>query len=186
MATFFTELDEDLEEFIGNQGMFFVATAPAEGRINLSPKGMDCLRCIDSRTIGYMDMTGSGNETAAHLYENGRMTMMLCSFGPKPQILRLYGKGRSVYRQDAEWAGLASRFEIVTGARQIVLLEIESIQTSCGYAVPRYEFVEHRETLKKSSAHMGEAELANYRQTHNLESIDGQPTGLREQVRQEG
>ena len=180
MATFFTELDENLKEFIDNQGMFFVATAPVAGRINLSPKGMDCLRCVDDSTVAYLDMTGSGNETAAHLFENGRITMMLCSFGPKPQILRIYGRGRSVYKQDEDWEVFSSHFEILTGARQIVVLEIETIQTSCGYAVPRYEFIDHRETLRKSSEKMGETELANYRLKNNLESIDGQPTGLRE------
>ena len=180
MATFFTELDENLKKFIDNQGMFFVATAPAAGRINLSPKGMDCLRCIDDATVAYLDMTGSGNETGAHLFKNGRMTMMLCSFGPKPQILRIYGRGRSVYKQDEDWDVVSSHFEILTGARQIVVLEIDSIQTSCGYAVPRYEFIDHRETLRKSSEKMGETELANYRLKNNLESIDGQPTGLRE------
>ena len=172
MATFFTELDENLKEFIDNQGMFFVATAPAAGRINLSPKGMDGLRCIDDSTVSYLDMTGSGNETAAHLFENGRMTMMLCSFGPKPQILRIYGRGRSVYKQDEDWEVFSSHFDVLTGARQIVVLEIESIQTSCGYAVPRYEFIDHRETLRKSSEKMGETELVLCPINSHAKSLD--------------
>src|SRR5215218_10409482 len=106
MAKFYKRLDKRLRRFIGEQKMFFTATAPAEGRINLSPKGMDTFRCLDEGRVAYLDLTGSGNETAAHLSENGRMTVMFCSFSEKPLILRIYGRGRVVLPGDEEWAGL--------------------------------------------------------------------------------
>src|SRR5829696_8447254 len=111
MAKFYARLDEQLQSFIGEQKMFFTATAPAEGRINLSPKGMDTFRCLDGgRRVAYLDLTGSGNETAAHLSENGRMTVMLCSFSEHPLILRIYGRGRVVHPGDAEWETLRAHF----------------------------------------------------------------------------
>ncbi|MGA9378943.1 MAG: pyridoxamine 5'-phosphate oxidase family protein, partial [Phormidium sp.] len=104
MAKFYTELDDNLRQFIAEQKVFFTATAPNSGRINLSPKGIDTFRCVDAKTVAYLDLTGSGNETAAHLYENGRMTIMFCSFTEKPLILRLYGKGKVVSPKNAEWS----------------------------------------------------------------------------------
>ena len=139
MAKFFPRLDAGLRDFIAEQKIFFTATAPADGRINLSPKGMDTLRCIDDSTVAYLDLTGSGNETAAHLAENGRMTVMMCSFSESPLILRLYGRGRVVRAGDAEWDGLRAHFPAYPGERQIVVLEVESAQTSCGFAVPVFE-----------------------------------------------
>src|ERR671920_363089 len=129
MAKFYTQLDGPLRQFIGEQKLFFTATAPAEGRINLSPKGMDTFRCLDGgRRVAYLDLTGSGNETAAHLAENGRMTVMFCSFSEQPLILRIYGRGRVVRPGAGEWETLHRHFPTLPGERQIVLLEVESAQ----------------------------------------------------------
>src|SRR5215218_7950620 len=139
MAKFYKRLDKRLRRFIGEQKIFFTATAPAGGRINLSPKGMDTFRCLDDRTVAYLDLTGSGNETAAHLAEGGRMTIMFCSFSARPLILRLYGRGRVVRPGEGEWGGLRGHFPALPGERQIVVLGLESAQTSCGFAVPVYD-----------------------------------------------
>lgn len=178
MAKFYPELNETLQKFIGEQHMFFVSTAPSEGRINLSPKGMDTFRCLDSKTVIYLDLIGSGNETAAHLTENGRMTLMFCSFGEKPLILRLYGHGKTIHPRDAAWAELYPLFEPQVNARQIIMLEITSAQTSCGFGVPQYEFKARRNNMAEWSAQKGEAGLIKYQSEHNQQSIDGLPTLL--------
>ena len=178
MAKFYTHLDEGLRRFVGEQKVFFTATAPAEGRINLSPKGMDTFRCLDERTAAYLDLTGSGNEAAAHLAENGRMTIMFCSFSAQPLILRLYGRGRVVRPGDAEWARLRPRFPELPGERQIVVLEVESAQTSCGFAVPVYELKEERQRLVEWTLAKGEEGVREYRREKNRVSIDGLPTYL--------
>ncbi len=178
MAKFYPVLNDSLREFMAAQKLFFTATAPQEGRINLSPKGMDVFRCFDHKTVGYLDLTGSGNETAAHLAENGRMTLMFCSFSRSPMILRLYGRGRIIRRRDAEWPKLYPLFKPLPGARQIILLEIDSVQTSCGFGVPLYEFKEERDTLPRWAEREGEAGIAAFQQEHNRLSIDGLPTGL--------
>lgn len=177
MASFFDELNDEVQAFIGEQKIFFTGTAPTEGRINVSPKGMDVFRIFDSKTVGYLDMTGSGNETAAHTRENGRMTIMFCGFTASPLILRLYGKGRSIRPGDPDWDRYFSSFESFPGQRQIILLEIESVQTSCGYAVPLFEWKEDRQTLVKWAENKGAEGLEEYRQTKNVRSIDGLVTG---------
>jgi hypothetical protein len=178
VATFYEELDEKLQQFIAEQKIYFTATAPSEGRINLSPKGLDTFRCLDSRTVAYMNLTGSGNETAAHLLENGRITIMFCSFTEKPMILRIYGKGRSVYPQDADWDALLSHFKPISGMRQIIVVDINSVQTSCGAAIPLYDFVGERDNLLRWFERSGEKAMSEYRQKVNTVSIDGKPTGL--------
>ncbi|MEW5959554.1 MAG: pyridoxamine 5'-phosphate oxidase family protein [Chloroflexota bacterium] len=178
MAKFYSELNDNLRDFIAEQKMFFTATAPTAGRINLSPKGMDTLRCLDNKTVVYLDVTGSGNETAAHLLENGRLTLMVCSFSEKPMILRMYGHGRVIHPRDAEWTQLYSRFEPLPGARQIMVLDIETVQTSCGFGVPTYEFKQQRDMLPRQAEQQGEVEIAEYQRQHNRFSIDGLPTGL--------
>lgn len=180
MAKFYTALNDTLRDFIADQKMFFTATAPSQGRINLSPKGMDTFRYLDNNTVAYLDVTGSGNETAAHLVENGRITVMFCSLSEKPLILRLYGRGRVIRKRDSEWADLYSLFEPLPGARQIILMEIDSVQTSCGFGVPVYEFKEERDILVRQAEHKGEAEIVAYQQKHNQISIDGLPTKLLE------
>ena len=178
MAKFFTELDDSLQQFITKQQMFFTATAPEEGRINLSPKGMDTFRCLNSKSVAYLNLTGSGNETAAHLKENGRITVMFCSFDEAPLILRLYGTGRSVYPHNEEWRELSPLFEPLPGARQIIVVDITSAQTSCGFAVPFYEFKGERQTLRKFAETKGEEGMEEYRREKNVISIDGLPTGI--------
>jgi hypothetical protein len=180
MAKFYPQLDETLRSFIGEQKIFFTATAPGEGRINLSPKGMDTFRCIDERTVAYLDLTGSGNESAAHLSENGRMTIMFCSFSEKPLILRLYGRGRVVRPVDAEWQEFHRHFRTTPGERHIIVLHVESAQTSCGFGVPVYELKEERPLLIEWTMKKGEEGLREYRQEKNRISIDGLPTHLSE------
>ena len=175
MAKFYQRLDDALRDFIGEQKIFFTATAPADGRINLSPKGMDTLRCLDDRTIAYLDLTGSGNETAAHLAADGRMTVMMCSFSESPLILRLYGRGRVVRPGDAEWDALRPHFPALPGERQIVVLDLESMQTSCGFAVPVYELKRERPMLVEWTLKKGEDGIREYRREKNQVSIDGLP-----------
>ena len=175
MAKFYSELTPELERFIGKQQMFFTGSAPSDGsgRVNVSPKGIDSFRCLDSHTVAYLDLTGSGNETAAHIRDNGRLTIMMCSFIGKPLILRIYGRGRVVRPQDADWASLSERFDETPGQRQIVVLAIDSVQTSCGYGVPKYEFKQQRQELIDWADRKGDAGLARYRQQKNQTSIDG-------------
>ena len=178
MAKLYEQLNDDLREFIAAQQMFFTATAPSKGRINLSPKGMNTFRCIDNRTVAYLDVTGSGNETSAHLQENGRMTIMFCSFARKPLILRIYGQGRVIFPRDKEWEYLYALFEKLPGERQIIVLAIESVQTSCGYGVPLYEFKGERPTLKDWAQKKGETGIVEYWRKKNQTSIDGLPTNI--------
>jgi hypothetical protein len=178
MAKFYTEINSSLQDFIKEQKIFFTATADREGRINLSPKGIDTFRCIDSKTVAYLDLTGSGNETAAHLSKNGRMTIMFCSFSEKPLILRLYGYGRVIRPRYQEWQAFYSLFNSLPGERQIIVLDVESVQTSCGYGVPIYEFKQERETIIEWAVKKGEQGLKKYWQEKNLKSIDGLPTQL--------
>ena len=178
MAKFYTQLNDELQAFIAAQKMFFVATAPSQGRINLSPKGLDTLRCLDDRTVAYLDLTGSGNETAAHLAEDGRMTMMFCSFSEKPTTLRLHGRGRVVHQRDPEWSELYALFEPLPGVRQVIVLEIGSVQTSCGEGVPVFEFQGQRDSLLRGAEARGPDGITAYQRKHNLVSIDGLPTHL--------
>jgi len=179
MAKFYSQLDDTLQSFIREQKLFFTATAPvAAGRINLSPKGMDTFRCLDQKTVAYLDLTGSGNETAAHVLENGRMTIMFCSFSERPLILRLYGHGRVVRPRDEEWQNLHAQFRSMLGERQIIVLAIESVQTSCGFAVPVYELKEERSTLAQWATKKGEEGIREYWEEKNQASIDGLPTHL--------
>ncbi len=183
MAKFYSELNESLRQFIEEQKIFFTATAPSAGRINLSPKGMDTFRCIDNQTVAYLDLTGSGNESASHLHENGRMTIMFCSFSDKPLILRLYGKGRVIMpRHLVEWESFYSLFEPIPGQRQIIVLDIDSAQTSCGYGVPLYELKQERPTLKEWAMKKGDEGILEYWRTKNQKSIDGLPTKLFEEA----
>jgi len=135
---FYSELNDSLVDFIKNQHIFFVSTTPHQGRINLSPKGIDSFSILNSKNVSWLNLTGSGNETAAHLLENGRITLMFCSFDGKPNILRIYGKGKSLHPGDRRWKKELSRFQTLPGARQIIEISIDSVQTSCGTGVPLY------------------------------------------------
>lgn len=178
MAKFFTELNDAHREFIGAQHIFFHATAPMQGRINLSPKGLDTFRILCGTRVAYLDLTGSECETAAHLAENGRLTIMFCSFDEKPLILRLYGRGSVVRARDADWRQLRPRFPDIPGERQIVVLDIESIMTTCGFAVPLFDFKREREQLIDFTCKMGDEKMDAYRHERNQASIDGMPTHL--------
>lgn len=175
MGKFYSELDENLTRFVLEQKLFFTGTAPVDGRINISPKGLDCLRVIDNKTVAYLDLTGSGNETAAHIHENGRMTIMFCSFAKKPMILRLYGRGEVVKNSSDRWRQLSGHFPSYAGERQIVVLHIESAQTSCGFGVPVADNFTDRDLLTKP----GDAfDYEKYWREKNQTSIDGLPTKL--------
>jgi len=178
MARFFTELSDDHRSFIAAQQIYFHATAPSVGRINLSPKGLDTFRILSSRRVAYLDLTGSECETAAHLAENGRLTVMFCSFHDKPLILRLYGRGSVVRPRDAEWPTLRPAFADVPGERQIIVLDIESIMATCGFAVPLFDYKGQREELPNFTCKMGDARMDAYRRERNQRSIDGLPTHL--------
>lgn len=180
MAKVFQSITAELQQFIGEQALFFVATAPlsASGRVNLSPKGQDCFRVLSANQVAYLDLTGSGNETSAHLQENGRITFMFCAFQGAPSILRLYGKGRTVLPSDREWDTISAAFSMLPGARQIILADIDRVQTSCGFGVPLYEYQGQRDRLVEWAEKKGEAGLHDYQQQKNRVSIDGLPTSL--------
>lgn len=178
MAEQFEALTPQLTRFIEAQHIFFVATAAPTGRINLSPKGMDSLRVLDPGRVIWLNLTGSGNETAAHLRADPRMTIMLTSFEAKPLILRLYGTARAVHQTDDDWDALAAHFPTLPGARQIYDLSVDLVQTSCGYAVPFYEFTGERDTLNNWAERKGDDGIADYWREKNQHSIDGLPTGI--------
>jgi len=182
LAKQFEALDARLTDFIARQHVFFVASAAAGSRINLSPKGLDCLRVVGPNEVLYLDQTGSGSETSAHMKADGRLTIMFCAFEGAPMILRLYGRGRSILRGEAEYAALLAAHvdgREPHGARQIVSLAFDLVQTSCGFAVPLMDYVEDRPSLTRWSEAKSEAELAEYRAHKNALSIDGLPTGMR-------
>jgi len=180
MAKFYPALNDHLRQFIAAQRMFFNASAPNQGRINVSPKGLDTLRVLSDQRVAYLDLTGSECETAAHLAENGRLTLMFCSYDAEPLILRLYGRGRVVRPRDAEWAELHRHFLTLPGERLIVVLDIESIMATCGFAVPLYEFKGERRQLTDFTCKMGDERMDAYRRERNQRSIDGLPTYLLE------
>lgn len=175
-----TSISPAHKAFIQEQHMFFVATAPlsSEGKTNLSPKGLDCFRVLDDNKVGYMDLIGSGNETSAHLLENGRITFMFCSFSGKPNILRLYGKGFVVLPGSELWEYYAKQFIIYPSTRQIIVAEIDLVQTSCGFGVPLYEYVGERDIHFEWAEKKGEEGLIQYMKDKNLRSLDGLPTDL--------
>jgi hypothetical protein len=180
MGKFFNIIEDKHAEFIRRQRMFFVATAPIkiDGHINLSPKGMDCFRIFPNNRVAYMDIVGSGNETSAHILENGRITFMFCAFDGPPNILRLYGKGYTVLPGDAEWENLARHFKLVLATRQIIVADIDMVQTSCGFSVPYYSYEGERDQAGKWAENKGIEGLEAYKAEKNLKSIDGLPTAL--------
>lgn len=182
MAKVIDCITPELRGFIQEQPLFFVATAPLDGggHVNLSPKGLDCLRVLGPHEVAYLDLTGSGNETSAHVTENGRITLMFCAFAGPPRILRLYGRGRVVLPDTEEWEGMRALFPEYPGVRQVVAARITRVQTSCGFAVPRMELVEQRDTLLRWAEAKAGA-LPAYRAEKNARSIDGLPAPLAEQ-----
>jgi hypothetical protein len=180
MGKTYESITPELRAFIGQQRMFFVATAPldARGHVNVSPKGLDSFRVMDEKRVAYMDLTGIGNETSAHLEENGRITLMFCAFAGDPKILRLYGRGRTILVGGDGWAELASQFELRPGARQVIVVDVERVQTSCGFGVPVYEFQADRDMLLAWAAKKGRDGIEKYQREKNAASIDGLPTTL--------
>ncbi len=178
MAAVHPCITTELQAFIAAQAVFFVASAPLSdsGHINLSPKGLDTLRVLSPTRLAYLDLTGSGNETAAHLRENGRITFMFCAFEGTPRILRLFGRGRSVRPGDSEWAELSARFPPLPGARQVIVADISRVQTSCGFGVPLMRLEGTRQALLEWAEKKGPDGLAEYRLKKNSRSIDGLPS----------
>ena len=175
MADFFDALNDNHIAFIARQPMFFVATAAADGRINLSPKGYDSFRVLGPDHVAYLDLGGSGNETHAHLVADGRITIMFNNFANPALIMRLYGTGRPVLPQDAGWDDLAAHFDILPGTRQIFDIRVDNVQTSCGWGVPRMEMQAERETLVKYHR-QADPEAWMKKTAGRVQSIDGLPT----------
>jgi hypothetical protein len=171
-------LSPDHIAFIEAQKLFFVGTATADSRVNVSPKGMDSLRVLDDRHLIWLNLTGSGNETAAHVQVCPRMTLMFCAFEGKPLILRLYGTARTIQRGEPEWDALFARFEPLAGARQIFALTIEKVQTSCGMAVPHFAYQGDRTELDAWARRQGTDGLERYWHRKNRRSIDGLPAPI--------
>ncbi len=178
MAEHFEKLDARHKAFISQQHLFFVGTAGAQGFVNVSPKGMDSFRILDDTTTAWLNLTGSGNETAAHVLENGRMTVMFCSFDKQPLIMRLYGDAVAIHSRDERWDELSALFPAYTGARQIFILQVELVQTSCGYAVPYYELKGERPTLTKWADGRGEEGIQDYWAQKNMKSLNDKDTGI--------
>ena len=182
MASKFDAISEAHASFIQDQKIFFVATAMADGRINLSPKGMDTFRINKPKQILWLNLTGSGNETATHLNFNDRMTIMFCAFDGKPLILRLYGTAKAYHKRDDFYKEHIDLFPPIAGARQLICMDIDMVQTSCGMAVPLMDFREERELLKIWAEKKGEPGLQEYLKEKNSLSLDGHPTGIFEDL----
>ena len=180
MADQFPSIDKRLQDFIEAQQMFFVGSAAPTGRVNVSPKGMDSLRVEGPNRILWMNLTGSGNETAGHLLDNPRMTLMWCSFSARPLILRCYGSARVFHVGDAGWDARAAHFPAHRSARQILDMDVDLVQTSCGYAVPLMEYLGERDTMQKWVDARSDDDIRAYWREHNATTIDGKPTGLPE------
>ncbi|MEH2446366.1 MAG: pyridoxamine 5'-phosphate oxidase family protein [Nostoc sp.] len=182
MSKFFDYITDELQDFIAAQHLFFVGSAPLSptGHVNLSPKGLGCFCILSPNRVGYVDLTGSGNETSAHLQENGRITFMFCAFKEPACILRLYGQGKTILPSSPDWDSLYSLFMPMPGARQIIVADIEQVQTSCGFGVPLYEYRGERQTLVNWASKKGEEGVREFQQQRNLVSIDGLPTPLSE------
>jgi hypothetical protein len=180
MGKSFPAILPEHEAFIKKQRIFFVGSAPldAEGHINISPKGHDVLRIFSPTEVAYLDLTGSGNETSAHIEDNGRITIMFMALEGPPEILRLYGSGRVILPDMPEWDELAQRFELLPGARQIIFIDVHEVKTSCGYSVPFFSYTGERDTLQKWAVQKGEQGLIDYRQQKNSTSMDGIVTPL--------
>ncbi len=181
MATRYDSLADEHRAFIADQKIFFTATAAPEARINLSPKGTDSLRVLGPNRIAWLNWTGSGNETAAHLRQDPRMTLMWCSFGPRALILRAYGTARAIHPDDPGWSERARHFALgntAYAARQIFDMTIDLVQTSCGYGVPRMDYRGEREVLEKWAAARGPEGVRDYWAERNALSLDGRPTGI--------
>lgn len=178
MADRFDALLDEHIAFIDAQQMFFVGSAAPQGRVNVSPKGQDSLRVLGPNEIVYLSLTGSGNETAAHVKSCGRMTLMWCAFAGPPRILRAYGTADVVHPRHPEWPRFAALIPPPVGARQYFHVHVDLVQTSCGYAVPRYEYLEQRQALTLWAHKRGPDGIEDYWREKNVTSMDGLPTGV--------
>ncbi|MDP4285323.1 MAG: pyridoxamine 5'-phosphate oxidase family protein [Bacteroidota bacterium] len=180
MGKFHTSISTAHAAFIRKQHIFFVATAPlsAEGRVNLSPKGLDCFKTLSENKVAYMDLISSGNETSAHTLENGRITFMFCSFEGSPNILRLYGKGFAVLPGTKDWNLYAPHFKIYPSTRQIIVADIDLVQTSCGFGVPLFTYEGERDFHFEWAKQKGTEGLREYMLEKNCKSLDGLPTDV--------
>lgn len=178
MAKQYSEISDKNVQFINQQKMFFVATATKDSRVSISPKGMDSLKVLHANRVIWLNVTGSGNETSAHVQTNSRMTLMFLAFDGSPNILRLYGHAKVVHKNDAQWNELFSYFEPLPGARQIFDFSVDLVQNSCGMSVPIYQFQEDREQLKNWAINKGEAGIKQYWESKNQSSLDGIETHI--------
>ncbi len=176
----YNHINQRIEKFIDKQKIFFVASATDQSRINLSPKGMDSFRVLDKNKVHWLNLTGSGNETAAHMAVDGRITIMFCSFEGAPMILRLYGKGKVINPNDDAWSKAISNFPSLAGTRQIIEIDIEMVQTSCGMSIPYFDFKEERLQLDDWAQKKGKDGIKEYWKEKNELSIDGIPTKIQE------
>ena len=177
MGKVYPEIDKRLTAFIERQQMFFVATAPlgSEGYINVSPKGLESFRILGPRSVGYVDLVGSGAETIAHLRQNGRITIMFCAFDGPPKILRLYGQGTVLERGSEGFDEIAGEFPDHASARSIITVDVTRVADACGYGVPVMDFKSHRDSHFRWAEHQGPDGLEAYKKENNLTSIDGLP-----------
>ena len=175
MSKLYEAITPELSAWIAQQHMFFVATAPlaANGHVNCSPKGLDTLRILGPTQVAYLDLTGSGSETIAHVRENGRIVFMFCAFSGPPNIVRLHGRAKIVTPASGEWPSLCALFPPQRGVRTIVLADIARVSDSCGYAVPKFDYVEERQALVRWAENKGNEGLREYREQNNTQSIDG-------------
>lgn len=181
MAKQFSSIDDRLRDFIARQHIFFTASAAANSRVNVSPRETLCLRILSPNTAIYLDRTGSGNETSAHMKADGRLTIMFCAMQGPPMILRLYGRGRIIHRSLPEYRELLHAHyagDEPLGARQIVWLDIDLVQTSCGFGVPLFSYEGERPSLDQWAKAKGPDGIEEYRREKNVLSMDGLPTGL--------
>jgi len=178
MAQQYTSISNALKSFIEGQKLFFVGTATSDGRVNVSPKGMDSLRVLGSNRVIWLNLTGSGNETSAHVQENPRMTLMFTAFEGNPMILRLYGNARAIHKNDPDWNELYAWFHPMPGARQIFDLNVELVQTSCGMGVPLFDYREERNQLGPWAENKGADGIQEYWREKNETSLDGKPTNI--------
>jgi len=178
MGQQYSELSEKHTKFISEQKIYFVGTATADSKVNISPKGTDSFKVLNNNTIAWLNVTGSGNETAAHVQTHPRMTIMFAAFEGTPMILRLYGQAVAIHHNDPEWSDLYAQFSPTPGARQIFRLSVEMVQTSCGMSVPFFDYVEERDQLKNWSIKKGDEGIKDYWEEKNQLSLDGIQTNI--------
>ncbi len=179
MGSKYSSIPEKQIEFIRKQKIFFTGTAACDGRVNVSPKGMDTFRIVDPNKVIWLNLTGSGNETAAHLLENNRITIMFCSFEGAPLIVRLYGRARAVHPSDSDWNDFIGLFPEIPGSRQIIVVDVDLVQTSCGFGVPYFDYRGERDELEQWALRKGKDGIEKYWKEKNAVSIDGKPTGIK-------